>query len=269
MGECIPIIEALSTELSDLQTRFPLDTTFESIGLPDLPMLLDDLPPRTGDDPATGFITECTNRAHTKLSQYYGLTDESTWFIAGMILNPTIKWRWCKKNWVDKPDWFDQAQDNMRRLWKTYKPTQAIQASSRKRHHPDRGEQSVKSVRREGNYRDSVLYNWRTNDSEDDEEDHSLDQYEEYLQEKRLPLPNDCESTATLLIDYWKDHAKKWPDLTRFAFDALSIPAMSAECERCFSSGKKMISDSRYSLAPDTIEACECNRHWIMHQIAS
>jgi hypothetical protein len=127
----------------------------------------------------------------------------------------------------------------------------------------------VKSVRREGNYRDSVLYNWRTNDSEDDEEDHSLDQYEEYLQEKRLPLPDDCESTATLLIDYWKDHAKKWPDLTRFAFDALSIPAMSAECERCFSSGKKMISDSRYSLAPDTIEACECNRHWIMHQIAS
>jgi hAT family C-terminal dimerisation region len=268
MGECIPIIEALSNELSDLQTRFPLNSTFESIDLPDLPTILDDLPPRTGDDPATGFITECTNRAHTKLSQYYGLTDESTWFIAGMILNPTIKWRWCKKNWIDKPEWFDQAQDNMRRLWKTYKPTQAIQASSRKRNHPDRGQQSIKSVRREGNYRDSVLYNWRINDSEDDEEDHSLDQYEEYLQEKRLPLPDDCQSTATLLIDYWKEHAKKWPDLTRFAFDALSIPAMSAECERCFSSGKNMISDSRYSLAPDTIEACECNRHWIMHQTA-
>jgi hypothetical protein len=91
MGEYIPIIKALSNELSDLQTRFPLDSTFKSIDLPDLPTILDDLPPRTGDDLVTGFITEYTHRAHTKLSQYYGLTDELTWFITGMILNPTIK----------------------------------------------------------------------------------------------------------------------------------------------------------------------------------
>jgi hypothetical protein len=266
MGECIPIIEALSNELSELQNRFPLNTTFTSTDLDDLPSLLKDFPPRPGNDPASGFITECTNRAHAKLSQYYGLTDESTWFIAGMILNPTIKWRWCKKNWVDKPEWFSQAQDNMRRLWRTYKPSQA--PTTKRRHHPDRGQQPSKSIRREGNYRDSVLYNWRTNDSEDDDDEESLDQYESYIQEKRLPFHEGCESTVNLLFDYWKDKAKKWPELTRFAFDALSIPAMSAECERCFSSGKNMISDSRYSLAPATIEACECNRHWIMHKTA-
>jgi hypothetical protein len=82
---------------------YPLDTTFEATEidalvdeidtLPALLKTLDSLPLRTGDDPASGFINECTNRAHEKLSHYYGLTDESTWFIAGMILNPTIKWK--------------------------------------------------------------------------------------------------------------------------------------------------------------------------------
>jgi hypothetical protein len=268
MGECIPIIEVLSRKLTELQDQFPLTTTFESTeldDLKDLPAFLESLPPRPGDDPATGFITECTNRAHAKLAQYYSLTDESTWFTAGMILDPTIKWRWCKNNWIDKPEWLEQAQENMRKLWRsTYKPTSL---TTRKRHLPDRGQQPAKSVRREANFRDSSLYSWRQAESDEDE-DEAQDEYEAYLQEKRLRLPEDCQEASTVLFDYWKGREQRWPNLTRFAFDALSIPAMSAECERCFSSGKNMISDSRYSLAPDTIEACECNRHWILHKTA-
>jgi hAT family C-terminal dimerisation region len=268
MAECIPIIEALSLELTELQTRFPLNSTFELTEINDLPNLFDTntFPPRTGDDPASGFILECTNRAHAKLSQYYGLTDESVWFTAGMIMNPTIKWKWCKVHWVDKPEWLQQAQANMRQLWQSYKPTQS--SLSRKRQLPNRGIQPAKLVKREANYRDSTLYGYLGEDT-DEEEASTLDEYEEYIQEKRLPLPQDCHDTATLLLDYWKDHAKRWPNLTRLAFDALSIPAMSAECERCFSSAKNMISDSRYSLSPESIEACECNRHWIMHKTAS
>jgi hypothetical protein len=268
MGECIPIIEVLSRKLTELQDQFPLTTTFESTeldDLKDLPAFLESLPPRPGDDPATGFITECTNRAHAKLAQYYSLTDESTWFTAGMILDPTIKWRWCKNNWIDKPEWLEQAQENMRKLWRsTYKPTSL---TTRKRHLPDRGQQPAKSIRREANFRDSSLYSWRQAESDEDE-DEAQDEYEAYLQEKRLRLPEECQEASTVLFDYWKGREQRWPNLTRFAFDALSIPAMSAECERCFSSGKNMISDSRYSLAPDTIEACECNRHWILHKTA-
>lgn len=243
MGECIPIIEALSLELTELQTRFPIDSTFESTELNDLPALsdLNTFPPRTGDDPASGFILECTNRAHAKLSTYYGLTDESVWFTAGMILNPTIKWKWCKVYWTDKPDRLKQAQSNMRTLWQSYKPPSLL---SRKRQLPNRGIQPEKSVKREANYRDSTLYGYLGEDT-DEEEASTLDEYEEYIQEKRLPIPQDCNDTVTLLLDYWKDHAKRWPNLTRLAFDALSIPAMSAECERCFfSSAKNMISDS-------------------------
>jgi hypothetical protein len=63
-------------------------------------------------------------------------------------------------------------------------------------------------------------------------------------------------------------NSKRWPYLSKLAFNALSIPAMSAECKRVFGSGKNLISDDRYSLAPDTIEASECNRHWILHKTA-
>jgi hAT family C-terminal dimerisation region len=46
------------------------------------------------------------------------------------------------------------------------------------------------------------------------------------------------------------------------ALDILSILAMSAECERVFSSTKILISDRRNRLKDDIIEANECIRHW-------
>jgi hypothetical protein len=42
------------------------------------------------------------------------------------------------------------------------------------------------------------------------------------------------------------------------AYDLFSIPAMSAECERAFSTVKKLITDERYNLKPDIIEADQC-----------
>ena len=52
------------------------------------------------------------------------------------------------------------------------------------------------------------------------------------------------------------------PDLARFAFDMLALPATSAECERVFSSAKLLITASRNRLLPDIIEANECLRSW-------
>ena len=46
------------------------------------------------------------------------------------------------------------------------------------------------------------------------------------------------------------------------ALDTLSIPAMSAECERIFSSTKKLLTDSRNGLQEEIIEATECLKAW-------
>jgi hypothetical protein len=53
------------------------------------------------------------------------------------------------------------------------------------------------------------------------------------------------------------------PMLTRMAMDTFSIPAMSSEPERIFSSTKHIISDERASLKADTVEALECVKHWM------
>jgi hypothetical protein len=44
------------------------------------------------------------------------------------------------------------------------------------------------------------------------------------------------------------------------AFDILSIPGMSAEVERVFSSAKKLITEERNRLGSDSVEACEIQK---------
>ena len=59
-----------------------------------------------------------------------------------------------------------------------------------------------------------------------------------------------------------QDHSRTFPSLSRIAFDMLSVPAMSAECEREFSSAKLLISDPRNRLSEELIEASECLWSW-------
>jgi hypothetical protein len=47
-----------------------------------------------------------------------------------------------------------------------------------------------------------------------------------------------------------------------WAWDTLFIPAMVTECERAFSSAKKLITPERNALGDDTIEASECLKAW-------
>ena len=47
------------------------------------------------------------------------------------------------------------------------------------------------------------------------------------------------------------------------AIDIYSIPAISSEPERVFSSAKHTLSDQRNSLEAETIELLECMKSWI------
>jgi hypothetical protein len=63
-------------------------------------------------------------------------------------------------------------------------------------------------------------------------------------------------------ITWWYNQKEAFPSLHLYAFDTLAIPAMSAECERVFSSTKKLLTPERSRLAPDIIEASECLKNW-------
>jgi hAT family C-terminal dimerisation region len=46
------------------------------------------------------------------------------------------------------------------------------------------------------------------------------------------------------------------------ALDILSIPSMSADAERLFSSGKMVLSDRRSRLSAENLAAIECLKSW-------
>ena len=65
------------------------------------------------------------------------------------------------------------------------------------------------------------------------------------------------------VLVWWKATSNKYPNLSKMARDYLAIPATSTSSERLFSSGKHLITDSRNSLSPATIQACECLKSWL------
>ena len=55
---------------------------------------------------------------------------------------------------------------------------------------------------------------------------------------------------------------KPYPYLSRMAFDLLSIPLISAECERIFSRAKRFVPSERNRLKDDIIEAISYLKYW-------
>ena len=85
----------------------------------------------------------------------------------------------------------------------------------------------------------------------------SQDEYEDYCSGE----PYDPKVSA---IQWWaqEQQQKRWPRLSAFAFEVLSIPAMSDDPERVFSGGRRTISWERMRLGVETVEKTECLKSW-------
>ena len=82
------------------------------------------------------------------------------------------------------------------------------------------------------------------------------------LRSKETPPSSQIKSVD--LCAFWARYEAYYPSLARMAFDVLSIPAMSAECERVFSSAKLLLTDRRARMKEEIIEASECLRAWYL-----
>jgi hypothetical protein len=63
-------------------------------------------------------------------------------------------------------------------------------------------------------------------------------------------------------IEWWDSNQSVYGILCLWVFDTLSIPAMATECERTFSSAKKLITPERNALSDAAIEANERLKAW-------
>lgn len=64
------------------------------------------------------------------------------------------------------------------------------------------------------------------------------------------------------ILDWWNNIGP--PALRQMAYDLISIPATSCECERVFSGTKHLITPQTARMTDKTIEERECLRQWIM-----
>jgi hypothetical protein len=101
------------------------------------------------------------------------------------------------------------------------------------------------------------------NISQDDE---ILDEYELYCIIPRLP-----QKSKQRPIDWWREESKQeaYPNLSRWAVDVLSIPAMSDEPERLFSRAANTLNEDRVQLLPETVQALECIKSWTLQKIGN
>ncbi|KAK7928516.1 hypothetical protein PG985_005514 [Apiospora marii] len=76
-----------------------------------------------------------------------------------------------------------------------------------------------------------------------------------------LPDPNDQYVTDPIV--YWFIRRFKYPRLSQMALDTLTIPAMSAECERLFSAAGRLLNSPRSSLDIVIVSMCMALRSWL------
>jgi hAT family C-terminal dimerisation region len=220
--------------------------------------------------PDVMHISNCVNSCWAKLRKYYALMDESPVYAAAIVLNPEHKLDYFKINWDDRPDWIEQTEVSIEDLWRTmYKdcanPMEAETAANR----AVDSSLYLPTPQKEPSDFDQWIARHKskrpaTRQKEDEYRQYLATEY--FLDQRSADLESSSRSQlkSVNLCAFWERYEAQYPSLARMAFDMLSIPAMSAECERVFSSAKILLSDRRARMKEDIIEASECLRAWLL-----
>lgn len=151
------------------------------------------------------------------LRKYYAETDNNYEVYANAtLLNPTLRIQYFRDHWDGELESFICVmQDTCWTHWK-----EEYSGNHQPRPLPP-GKQSIM---------DDFLAR--------PQKDLSKDEFETYIHQ----TPSAVDPLIPLdLIEWWWNNQGTFPTLYQDALDKLAIPAMSAECERVFSSAKKMI----------------------------
>ena len=181
--------------------------------------------------------------AWEKLQKYYELTDDAhPIFAAAILLHPSHRKHYFDHHWTgDEKQWTELMIANVKKVW-PLAPIQAQQQQVEQRQ-PSIIEQYLRQAQMPqvvGDEFDSYINGVQTN----------------------FGTPHDC-------IPWLRSRANLFPGITQHALDLLSIPAMSAELERVFSSAKLTTTPLRNALSDKTMEVLELLKYWYTRNIIS
>ncbi|KAM0707974.1 hypothetical protein Q7P35_004623 [Cladosporium inversicolor] len=180
----------------------------------------------------TDYYIICLNYGFAKLSEYYTKIDESPFYATAVALHP------CKRF-----TYFDE-------IWRAI-------------------------AERESSPEQDTLFVQDEDDEDDEDWTHAFGEHVTDTERRTSTLQRRQESELNRFMDDELDiyYTKRergeslYPTLATMAYDLFVMPGMSSECERAFSAAKRLITDDRYCLKSDIIEADQCLKSWLKNGI--
>lgn len=197
----------------------------------------DDLDVRPAAQPHNPVIQRCCHAAMSQLTHYLGLLDHSPAYWAAVILHPSITMRWIEST-------LPHRAASIKQTFKEFFFT-------------GWAHEVIPTIVEEESEREDSLPDLLPRSFYEQQAGHDGSSTKE--------LASWFSTTPMRVTDpihWWLQVQNTYPLLGKMAIDILTIPSMSAECERTFSLAKLTVSSQRHSLQDSTLEATECLRNW-------
>jgi hypothetical protein len=88
-----------------------------------------------------------------------------------------------------------------------------------------------------------------------------LDEYEQWSRYEPAWTTEQYDQAGNL-VQYWLRMSSKYPNLSRFAIDIMTIPASSCDCERMFSELGDLLEPKRRGIGHQLLAAIQMVRAW-------
>lgn len=234
------------------ETSMCLESSFATLYncIPEMDSILDHLESRRLNE-SDPIMMPMYQQAWEKMVKYYKLLEDSPANIAASVLHPGYKWDYIDTRWHN--DWLDPAKASMKEFWQSkYMPEQSSQSYNTS----PCSFRTATSTNQFKRYQDQQKQRAFEKAMEYQAEG---DDYERYCAAP-IEWPENDDP-----ITWWLQEKQRleYPSLYKMAINILSIPAMSADVERLFSSAGLTLSNRRNRMSTDMLEALESLKSWL------
>ncbi|KAJ0136861.1 putative Cell division control protein 2 [Fusarium oxysporum f. sp. albedinis] len=211
------------------------------------------------------------NLGWLKLNEYYEHLNDSPLIYGAAVLHPAYRWALFDDLWGDDDErqlWITKAKEMVQDLWeREYRDLEVddpeIELPANKRLKTSRNKFTAWRTKKRGLTARGISVTESPIQSPAQSPRSSvggldLDEYEQWQRDIE-----DSDASVTDPYEYWHKRRLKYPRLSRMALDLLTVPPMSAECERLFSTTGRMVTKSRNRLDASTIGLCQTLRSWL------
>jgi hypothetical protein len=203
------------------------------------------------------------NHGWEKLDFYYRKLVQSPCYYAAVALHPAYRWAYFHTAWEnikERDEWLQDAKRIVQSLWDQKYRDMVIpgRSSTPCTLQAEDPEPAIKRARLSTFEEYQQLHRIRATRLEPELD---FDAIDEWAQWQVLPRPGDSDIKDP--IAYWVANQDEYPRLARMAFDVMTVPAMSAECERLFSAVGLMVTTLRCRLDASTIGTVQSLRSWL------